>query len=150
VPFHNARIIAGALIASPLLFGAVAFVIASRKAPGNPFLGYFSVFFSVIAIVMSTVIPNIATRSLLQQTKGTKDGNWLLALYGVFQARLCIRYALLEGAAFLCGIAYLQTALVWALVAMAVLVCVMIVRFPTRSQFDDWVREQRELYSLEL
>ena len=57
--------------------------------------------------------------------------------------------ALLEGGAFFCIIAYMVTHLWWALAMAFGLLAAMVVFFPMRGRFDDWVREQRELRSLD-
>jgi hypothetical protein len=149
VPFQTVQIIAGALIAGPLIFSGIAFAIAQGQQRGDPFLAYFAVGFSLIALVASPSASSIAGTQTLRrlESRGLRLSN--LDLFGVLQTRVIIRSAVLEGAAFLCCIAYLNTRQWWTLGMVFVLLAVMVVLFPTRGRFDDWVREQRENRSLD-
>jgi hypothetical protein len=68
-----------------------------------------------------------------------------MQLFGVFNTRVIIRAALLEGGAFFCCIIYMSSQLWWTLATALGLLAVMAIFFPTRGRFDDWVREEREL-----
>jgi hypothetical protein len=149
VEFSTAQVIAGALISGSLVFAAVAFVIGWGQPVGDPLLAYMAVGVSIIDLFASFVVPAIGTNQNLK-TLGRQDGAVsTLDLFGVFQTRLIVRFALLEGAAFFCCIAYLSTRLWWSLATALVLIAMMAVVFPTRGRFDDWVRQQRELRSFD-
>ncbi|HET6326049.1 MAG TPA: hypothetical protein VFG04_15335 [Planctomycetaceae bacterium] len=149
VPFQTVQIIAAALIVGPLVFAGIAFVSNLGQAPGDETLGYIAVGFSALALIMSLVIPKIATNQKLR-TLGVQGSEvTTTALFAAFQTQVIIRSALLEGAAFFCCVAYMATHVWWTLGTALALLAVMAVFFPTRGRFDDWVREQRELRSFE-
>ena len=148
VPFQVVQIIAGALILGPLFFAGIAYVTSQGKLPGDPLLAYMAVGFSLFALVASTAVPAVVGSQKLRQFESLGSNISVMDLFGVMQTRVILRSAILEGAAFFCCIAYMVTALWWALVAALALIAVMAIFFPTRGRFDDWVSEVWELPSL--
>ncbi len=148
VPFHVSQIIAGALIGGVLIFAAIAFVIGRGKPPGDPMLAYIAVAAAVAEVVGCLVVPKLVTRESVSRNAVEPQRTPEMSLYAVYQVRLIIRFALLEGAAFFCGIAYISTARWWTLAAMLLLAGIMIAFFPGRAGYDDWVREQQDLDGL--
>jgi hypothetical protein len=145
--FRTIQIIAGAVIAGPLIFAAVAFAVARNQQPGSPVLAYIAVGFAALSLIVSFVAPAVVTRAQLDAICRQGDGDLTRQLMGLFQTRVIIRSAVLEGAALLCGVAYITSSLWWTIAAMLLLVGVMLAIFPTRGQFDNWVRKERELRS---
>src|SRR5262249_25088243 len=66
-------------------------------------------------------------------------------LWIVFQNRLIIGLALLEGATFFLLIAYLAEGSFLALVPAWVFIIAMLMQFPTRVGVERWVEEQQQL-----
>jgi hypothetical protein len=149
VPFQTVQIIAGALIVGPLLFAGIAFVAAQGQQPRNDILAYIAIGFAMIALVASPVVSTIAANQRLRQLESRGPELSLMDLFGVLGTRVIVRAAILEGAVFFCCIAYMVTALWWTLGTALLLLALMIPFFPTRGRFDDWVREQREIRSLD-
>jgi len=147
VPFATAQIVAGALIGGTLVFAAIAFVIGWGQPPGDETLGFMAVGFSVIALIASFVATAVVTNQQLGSPRSGAVST--LGLFAVYQTRVIVRAALLEGAAFFCCIAYLSTRVWWTLATALVLVAVMALFFPTRGRFDDWVRGQRERHAFD-
>jgi hypothetical protein len=145
VPFQTVQIIAAALIVGPLIFAGIAYGATIGQPPGDALLGYIAVGFSAMALVMSLVIPGVVISQKLRTLGGQGSGIPTAAFFAAYQTQVIVRSALLEGAAFFCCIAYMSTRLWWTLGTALVLLAVMAVFFPTRSRFDDWVRQQREL-----
>jgi hypothetical protein len=144
VPFHSVQIIAGALIFGPLIFAVIAFFAGQGQPPGDPTVGYIAILFSVTALLASFILPTkIANQNLATlRSQGTVSP---MQLFGVFNTRVIIRAALLEGAAFFCCVAYMTSRLWWTLGTALGLLAVIAIFFPTRGRFDDWVREQQDL-----
>jgi hypothetical protein len=149
VPFITAQIIAAALILGPLVFAGIAFVSVQGQPPGDPTLAFIGIGFSAIAIVLSLLVPTVAANQKLRLLRNAGNEISTADLFAVSQTRVIIRAALLEGAAFFCCIAYMVSRSWLALGAAFVLLVLMVVFFPTRGRFDDWVREQRELRALD-
>jgi hypothetical protein len=147
VPFKTVQIVVAALILGTLAFAVIALLTAQ---PGNlDLVAYLAVGFSVVELVISFVAPQIATRQRMQELRQESSEIPTMALFGVYQTQAIIRGALLEGAAFFCCIAYMNTQLWWTLGTALGLMVILAILFPTRGRFDDWVREQRELRSLD-
>jgi hypothetical protein len=61
---------------------------------------------------------------------------------------MIMAFAILEGAAMFCIVAYLIEGMGWTIVAAAVLWLFMLFRFPLPSRVEDWCRLQLENASL--
>src|SRR6516165_4378201 len=107
-------------VAAPLLIGPVfLFFIAllvrsqsSAASPAMPIISYVGVAFAVVDVIVFFTIPRLvgvaASRKAAREAgpEDAPDGQDAF-LCGIFQTRLIIGYAMLEGAAFLQGIAYI-------------------------------------------
>jgi hypothetical protein len=148
VPFKTVQIIAAALVLGPLLFLIFAFFSTQGQAPGDPTVAYLGAGLAAALLcssfVASTVIGSQKVRQL--QAGGRQLSN--LDFFQVLQTRVIVRAAMLEGAAFFCCIGYMMSQLWWSMATVLGLLAVMLFWFPTRSNFDAWVREQRELSGL--
>jgi hypothetical protein len=143
---RTAQIISGALIAGVLFFAGIAFVNGHGRPPGDPFLAYFAIVFTAGCIIASFIVPGIVAKQTLKQLSSDKSDN---KYYGAFQTQLIIRQAILEGPGFLCCIAYMTTRIWWTFGVVLLLVALMAASFPTKGRVSDWVRERRELDSLD-
>ncbi len=149
VPFRTVQIIAGALILGPLLFMAIAVTSTWGQPPNDPTIGYVAAVFSAGVLVASFVVPPIVVSQSLAKLRGQGTEISTLDLFNVYQTRTIVRAALLESGAFFSLIAYMVTHLEWTLALAIGLLVAMGIFFPTPGRFDDWVREQRELRSLD-
>jgi hypothetical protein len=149
VPFHTVQIVAGALILGTLIFAMISIVTAQGQPAGLEVIAYIAVGFSVLEGIVSFVAPVLVANRRLQELREKPGKIPVMDLFGVYQTQIIIRGALLEGGAFFCCIAYMSTQLWWTLATALVLMAIIAIFFPTRGRFDDWVREQRELQSLQ-
>ncbi len=149
VPFRVVQIIAGALVLGPLFFLGFAYLSIQGQPLGDPIIAYLGAGLAVAmlfsSLVASAVIRNQKVRQL--QAGGTQLSN--LDFFQVLQTQVTLRAAMLEFAAFFCGVGYITSHLWWSMATVLGLLVVMLVLFPTRSSFDAWVREQRELSGLD-
>jgi hypothetical protein len=147
VTFQVSQIIAGTLLLGPLVFASIAYVsgLGKQPQPGGEVLGYIGIGFSAIALLASFIVPKVAANQGLAQLAVKGSEITTTDYFGVYQMRMLIRAALLEGAASCCCVMYIASRLWWLLGAVFVLLLVMAIFFPRRGQFDDWIREQREL-----
>jgi hypothetical protein len=66
----------------------------------------------------------------------------VLPLSGVYQTRLIIGCAMIEGAAFFCLIAYLLERRPLSLIVAGVLLLLLISQIPTVSKVESWVESE--------
>jgi hypothetical protein len=95
-------------------------------------------------LVYLFVSRQVAVAARQRLTRADADGSpseWL----SVYQSRLIIQLALLEGATFFFLIAYLLEGLPFNLAGAGVLFLGMLMQFPTRSGVENWIAKQREL-----
>ncbi len=148
------QIIAAALMAGVLLFLGVVLVstqghVFSTKAP--PLISGIAGGFAFLMIVNHFVIPGILTRTqlrlaaerkLLQQDEEAKNQR----VVAIYQTQLIIGLALLEGAAFFNLIALMIGKSIFSLGVVVLLLCLMLMKFPTRNRISFWVQDKlREL-----
>ncbi len=150
------RIIAGALIAGVLLFaGIVLLLVHGSGEPVQPrgqlisliMAGLVAVELVPFALVATMIrVDSPAIQQSLQRQRATSppvDPDQLhLAVY---QIRMIIRYAILEGGAFANLVAYMLERNWWSLAIVGGLVFLMLTMFPTRTRLEHWLETQRML-----
>ena len=137
------RIIASALLGGVLLFGAVVAVLsAGRPADPQPVVTWVLLGFALLNVVASSIVPSVATAAA--ETDGSTR-----SLLGVYQTRMIVRFALLEGAAILCLVAHLIDAWWPAWVGVGVAVVGMLAAFPTPGRLRRFIEGRRQLAQLE-
>jgi hypothetical protein len=140
------QIITGALIGGVLIFAVISFASVQGQPPGDPTLAYVALVVSIVCIILSFVVPGITARQTLERLSAdTSDQKY----YAAFNTQLVVRQALREGAGFLCCIAYMSTHIWWTLGLVFVLIALMAASFPTKGRLSDWMRERRDLDSLD-
>ena len=156
------QIIVFALVAGVVAFGVVAVSQAWGQPPGDPFLEALAAAFAFAALVARIVVPPIMVRVGRQQIKASSgrndtgasdDDHWTSEterqLYGVYQMKLIVGTAILEGAAFFSLYAYMMGRHWWSLCVSAALLAAMLAGFPTQGRVEAWVEEQRRSLELE-
>jgi hypothetical protein len=153
------QIIASVLMGGVLSFlGISLFVVQQQgrglgQAPG-PMISILALAFFMTAALLWSFVPAQLARG---QVGSIAAGTWTPAqgtttaaytgdtskLVAVFQTKMIIAYALLEGAAFFGCIAYLLEAEALALVAVVGPVALMLLTFPTRPRLDLWLQQQQ-------
>jgi hypothetical protein len=142
------QIIAGALTAGVLVFGAIVAPLAlGNQADTEPtsFVATLAAGFSVLALVVCAIVPlNVSGAP----AGGSSDPGRELALYAGYQTRMIVRFAILEGAAMANLAAALVDRQVYSLAVAGVIVLIMLVMFPTRGRVQRFVKSQIELSNL--
>lgn len=163
----NMRIISAALISGVVVFlVVVVFVIKKDPPQGLPLLTYVALAFGVLALVFAFIIPGFVGGSIKQalidgkrvelpaQFRPPEEVGIVGNLLFLFQTRLIISCALLEGAAFFNLIAHMIERQQVSLAMVGLLLGAMIVRFPTQARLESWVTDEirsiDELRSLRL
>jgi hypothetical protein len=154
------QLIAGSLLAGVLaLLAVVLYVVLVRNEgkganppPDRPPVSLVAVLAVAVTAPLALVLPGIRTRAAVREIAA---GTWRAPadslrtfagdadkLLHVRQTTMIIALALLEGAAFLGCIAYLNEAQPFALAAVAVPLLLMLATFPTEGRMRDWLQLQ--------
>lgn len=145
-------IIAGAMIWGVVLFGLIAFfVIDPGKPPADePLVAVIMAGLGVTSFLAAMLIPPMRTSVGLTQIKSQPRAKWEEELMGLFQSRLIIRMAILEGGAMANLVAFVLERQNWTLLVVGWLVLTMLAFFPTPGGTRDWIKEQMELLNLDM
>lgn len=139
------QIIAFALIQGVLVFGVIAYFVSNPQPNRAPIISYMGVGMAVLMAFLQLIVKPRAKRSMLP--KGVEAANVdsrsdeiFMSFAPRYQTIFIIRMALLEGAAFFNGAAYIVEGEVFSLVAMGGLVFLMLIQFPTRAHIENWIK----------
>lgn len=160
------QIIAGALIQGVVVFLVV--VVFLLPPPPNRvavFSSYIGLGFALVAMAMSLVVPNIILAStkkslvkgkpseLLKQYGEVSNLGFLAPLTGLYQTRMIIAMALLEGAAFFNLVSYMMERQPFTLAVVGMLLLALVMNFPTRRGLEKWLAQETksiaEMWSLD-
>lgn len=136
-------VIAQALITGVIGFLAVAWFIKSDPAPnaGTPMLTYMAAGFALINLSVRAIIMGVIPKNQIQLQRqyitDSEEGRKRLA--GIYQTRMIIDMALLEGSAFFAIIAWISESNDLALGIVGFLLVVMILSFPFKQRVLDWI-----------
>ena len=129
----------------------------AAAGPGTPLFTYIAVAVGLMNLALSFVVPNLAVangrrqiaRGVAPKIKGgpteakqiypSGDTGMLAQLY---QTQLIVGAAMLEGAAFFAGIAFMLERNPIAAGMALVLLAVLAARFPTRDRIQAWLEQQ--------
>jgi len=150
------QIIVGALAAGVATFLVIVLVIVNNDAPSDLLLTYTAVGCAVVAFAGWLIVPSIVANQARQSiSEGRAPQSAAQAsipaevgavgqLASVFQTRLIIANALLEGAAFFTLAVYTIERHYLALVIAAALLLVIVSQIPTRNRLESWVSDELE------
>lgn len=154
------------IIAAALLIGLVSLcgVAAGLVHVGNngrglappqqiPIVTWVAVAVFAVEAPLSFVMPKVMTRSAIRRIvdgkpvtvrEGVQPAPVVVQLAAMYQTAMIVGLALLEGAGFLAGVAYLLEAEPVSLGIAAVVAALMIARFPLAGRVFDWMQTQAE------
>lgn len=151
----NMRIISAALISGVIVFLVVVlFIVEGDRQPGTPLLTYLGLAFGALGLVFAFIVPGFMGGSIKQaladgkrvdlpaQFKASQDVGIVGNLLFLFQTRLIIGYAILEGAAFFNLVAYMIERQDVSLAIVGLLLGAMLVKFPTRGKVEAWLADE--------
>jgi hypothetical protein len=150
------RIVHGALCLGVVIFAVVVVLArmdvvplggaAQLLPPAVPLVSYIGVAFAGIIFAVFLILPGILESAWRKQVgRPGSDGGAPDQWWALYQTRLIMRSALLEGAAFFQLIAYLIEGQPWSLGVGLGLLVVLLTQFPTRGGVEWWVESQRDL-----
>lgn len=134
------QILAGALVMGVVMFAVVAVILigALNQPPQGMILSVFGAVFASSTFVMHLIVPNLMAAKAAAAAPPDEA-----SLYPVYQTRMIVGLALLEGAAFFNIIATIVEHNWWSLAVAGVLVFWMLAMFPTTTRVKHWVEAQR-------
>ena len=153
------QIIAGALAGGAVMFfGIVLFIAAGNRpaADASPIIIYTAIGFAALAVVNWLIVPGkVAARmresilrgdakqwGLVQGTPDAAELGDVLPLTAIYQTRMIISLAILEGATFCACIAYMIERQTVALGLVVALLLLMLAQFPTVSRIATWTETE--------
>jgi hypothetical protein len=137
---RTSQIICGAMMMGIITFAGI---VVTRPAPPNPALpmAYIAIGFAAIAIIVRFIVPAFVAKNESSKLKGASPESLDAGLYGVFQTKMIIGLALLEGAGFMNLIAYMTGGQWWSLATVGLLLLLMAMMFPTLTKFESWAED---------
>ena len=136
---RSMQIIAGALIVGVVMALVVLAIIrhttASGPPPAVPIFTYVGVGLALVGVIAHFIVPRH-----ISSAQQSADGHGL----AIYQARMIIGMALLEGPALYQGIAYFIEGQALALGLGGLLLLGIILQFPTRRRVEQWLERQEE------
>ena len=137
------QIIAIALIMGVATFMVMALLINQGQQPKQGQLAYLGIGMAGLALVGQAFFRlGVDLGKVDRETFDPCSDEALLAFAPVYQMELIIKLALLEGAAFMNGVAYLVEIRWWSLAAMGALLAVMCLKFPTKGRITTWIERR--------
>ena len=137
------QIIAGALIMGVLTFACVAFFISNGEPAKSPMISLMAAGMAVMMIVIRFVLPTVIVNGGKAQLKQASGNEQPLVLAGLYQTKMIVGMAVLEGAAFFNLVAYIMEKQTWSYGVVAFLLGVMAISFPSQGQFESWAEEMK-------
>lgn len=138
---RTSQIITVALIAGVVIFALAAQLLLPDGPAPQPFIAWIALAFAVPLIALRYVIPGMLVKASLKDARQNIGHFTPNQLRPVFQTRLILGLAMLEGAAFFNLVAYLLERQWFSMAAAGVLVLLMVMMFPTLNQYENWVHE---------
>ncbi len=135
------QIITGALVAGVGAYFAYAVISAEEFSDSPGLMTSIAIGLAVLAIAAKLIVPGMIGSG--------KDAKSPTDLIGIYQTRLIVGLALLEGSAFLNITMFTLEQHWWLLAATGVQIILMLASWPTRSKVEFWIRTQQEMATLE-
>ncbi len=137
------QIIAFALLMGVGTFLLITIFLTQGQQPKQGQLAYMGIGMAVLALVgQGFVRLQLDFSKVKQESFDPRSDEALLAFAPVYQTEVIIKLALLEGAAFMNGVAYLLEVQWWSLAAMGALLAFMGLKFPSRSRITNWIERR--------
>ena len=154
------QIIIGALVGGVLSFAVIAFVVRSSmtETAGTRIISIMAIVVALVCAVATLIVPkSIAAQSIqklaLSRPKEDMESSaarqpsfsgGMLDWLAIYQTRMLVHAALLEGAAFFLLIAYLVEGMILDPLVAAFYLAALATLFPTRKKIERWIEEQKQ------
>ncbi len=134
------QIIAAALMLGVICFSFVAFTVAKNPPATMPIISMVGAGFAGIATIVRFVLPQIMVAGMTRNLKPDEPGI-LHRLASLYQTKMIIGMAVLEGAAFFNLVGYIVERQIWSYGVVAALLTIMAISFPSQTQFENWAED---------
>jgi hypothetical protein len=135
-------ILVGALMLGLISFASIAiFVVQSTDQPVRPeakILSFIGLGGAAVMSVLRFVVPGMISAAGTRRKPEQSPQDHRSQLAVVYAQKTLIGGALLEGAGFLNCVAYITSQSLLNLGAVALLLTIMAVTFPSQTQFENW------------
>ena len=138
---RTSQIIASALMAGVTVFGVIAVAMGGKVQPRQPIVAYIAILLAAQVVALRFFIPNLVVNSRLKSLKESGLEAIKNQLPALFQTRMIIGLALLEGAAFFNLVSYLIEGQWFSIGVAGFLLALMAMMFPTIRKYDLWADE---------
>jgi hypothetical protein len=138
---HSGRLIVCGCVLGLLVFIFIASIAGENARSLEPILAFLAVAFAAQVTALRLFLPDLFVKS---QVKALKDGGVRSIagkLPGLFQTRLIIAMALLEGAALFNLIAYVLNGQWFSMATAAFMLVLIGMMFPTSHGYKKWVED---------
>ncbi len=145
---NNCRLIVVGCMFGLIVFGFIASIVGGEVRSSVPVLAYLALAFAAQVTAVRQFIPDLFVKSQLKALKNERAGSIAERLEELFQTKLIIGVALLQGAALFNLIAYVLNGQWFSLATAAFMLALMGMMFPTVHGFEKWAEEiERNLRS---
>lgn len=141
------QIITVSMVMGIVVFLGILLIITQGQQPKQPNITYMALGAGIAAIIghIAFRLPIDSRRLEEFQNDGGFDPHSeevFTELAPRYQAEHIIKNALLEGAAFFNGVAYLVETIWWSLAMMGLLILLILIRFPTQTRIRNWIERK--------
>ena len=140
---RTSQIISGALIMGIVMFGGVAFVVAKGAEDKVPMLAFIGIAFAGMNTVLRFIVPTIIVNAAKPKLIEANDADRMVQLAGLYQTKMIVGMAVLEGAALFNLVAYITDKQFWSYGVVAFLLGVMAISLPSQGLFESWAEEMK-------
>ena len=139
------------IIAMSFIIGLVTLMVVTgsiRKDPpkDDSLLALLAAVVAGTNLIARLIVPTIIVNRAKAGLKDASDADLMKQLAALYQTKMIVGMAVLEGAAFFNLVAYFLERHIWSYGVVAFLVGVMAISFPSQGQFESWAEEmKREL-----
>ena len=136
-----------------VMFALVAISVDHKAALDSSLISNLGAGFAALEIVLQFIVPTLIVNGQITKLKNRpvasgRHPDYSKTLAGLFQQKMVIGMALLQGAAFFNLVAFMSEHQMFSLGIVGFLLLLMVMMFPTLSRFENWAEEmQRNIES---
>lgn len=138
------RIQVAQIIWSALIMGVLTFLGVTLMTPGvpqKPLIAFMGLGGAIGMAVLRFIVPGVLVRTQTKNLKAVDASELEVRLSELYQTKLIIGMALLEGAAFFNLVSYMAERQWWTLAVVGGLLLLMVSMFPSVTRFEAWAED---------
>jgi len=157
---YTARIIFFGLFSGVVTFLAVVYLVLSSQPmlEGEPLVTYIATGVGMLSVVLALVVPRMLGDGIRNKLVRGEEYQWpnpqwappedvgeVGPLMAHAMLRMIVSVAILEGAAFFNIVAFVLERQTLSLIVTALLLFVMLLKFPKRSWLENWLHDEMRI-----